>query len=136
MKNTMNENIEVSGIVNDILEHLGIIIVAEAGHGKSYTAFTIAKEAMARNNVTVVVFSPSTVWRRKFGKINCVKVGTRDFNPVRPKEKVELYQTNLRDTVWINLDKKWCFQWSKCLKTYWILSNTYSLKSNTRMVDA
>jgi len=105
-----------SEIVNDILEHLGVMICAEAGHGKSFTAFTLAKEAMKRNNITVLVFSPSTVWRRKFGKIACVKVGTRDFNPVRPKEQVELYQTNLRDTVWINLDKKWCFQPSQWLK--------------------
>lgn len=120
---TTNDNNEwvhrgftVSEIVDDILEHLGVIIVAEAGHGKSYTAFTLVKEAMKRNNVTVLVFSPSTVWRRKFGAITCVKVGTRDFNPVRPKEQVELYQTNLRDTVWINLDKKWCFQRSQWLK--------------------
>lgn len=105
-----------SDIVNDILEHLGIIAVAEAGHGKSYTVFTLTKEAMTRDNVTVLIFSPSTIWRRKFGAIKCVKVGTQIFNPVRAKEQVELYNTNLaRDTIWVNLDKKWIFQRSQWL---------------------
>ena len=68
-------------IIRDIKEHLGLIVVAESGHGKSFTAFTLAKEAMKDPDITVVILSPSTVWRRKFGKINCVKVGT-DFNPI------------------------------------------------------
>jgi len=109
--------IEVSQILDDILNHLGIIIVAEAGHGKSYTAFTLVKEAMKRKDVTVIVFSPSTVWRRKFGAINCVKVGTSGFNPIQPIEKTEVQKTPfLRDTVWINLDKKWSFHMSTWLK--------------------
>jgi hypothetical protein len=116
MNESVHTSFSISDIVNDILEHLGVILVAESGHGKSFTAFTITREAMSRKNLTVVIFSPSTIWRRKFGKINCVKVGTRDFNPVKPKEKVELYQTNLRETVFIDLDKKWCFESSKWLK--------------------
>ncbi len=73
-----------SRIIRDVKEHLGLILVAESGHGKSYTAFTLAKEAMKDPNMTVIVLSPSTVWRRKFGKINYVKVGTADFNPIVP----------------------------------------------------
>jgi hypothetical protein len=74
----------VAEIINDILNHLGIIIVAEAGHGKSYTAFTLVKEAMKNPDITVIVFSPSTIWRRNFGAINMVKVGTSAFNPIIP----------------------------------------------------
>ena len=107
----------VASIVDDILEHLGIVIVAEAGHGKSYTAFTLVREAMARKDVSCIIFSPSTIWRRKFGAVNCVKVGTGVFNPVVPRERVQLHQSNLaRDTVWVNIDKKWSFQWSRWLK--------------------
>ena len=36
----------VSDLIRDVKEHLGLIIVAEAGHGKSYTAFTLTKEAI------------------------------------------------------------------------------------------
>lgn len=116
-KERVHSGFACSEIVDDILEHLGTIIVAESGHGKSYTAFTIAKEAITKQNITVVVFSPSTVWRRNFGKIDCVKVGTKSFNPVETKEQVELYKSNLnRDTVWVNLDKKWSFKWTKWLK--------------------
>jgi len=107
----------VASIVDDIFEHLGIVIVAEAGHGKSYTAFTLVKEAMTRKDVSCIIFSPSTIWRRKFGAVNCVKVGTSVFNPVVPRERVQLYESNLaRDTVWVNIDKKWSFQWSSWLK--------------------
>lgn len=107
----------VASIVDDILDHLGIVIVAEAGHGKSYTAFTLVNEAMARKDVSCIIFSPSTIWRRKFGGVNCVKVGTSVFNPIVPRERVQLYQSNLaRDTVWVNIDKKWSFQWSSWLK--------------------
>ena len=120
LKEKQNERVRssftVSNIINDVLEHLGVVIVAEAGHGKSYTAFTLVKEAIQRKDVTCLIFSPSTVWRRKFGAIACVKVGTRDFNPVREKEKIEVYHSNLRETVWIDLDKKYCFQSSEWLK--------------------
>ena len=72
---------------------------------------------MKRKDVTVIVFSPSTVWRRKFGAINCVKVGTSRFNPIQPIEKTEVQKTPfLRDTVFINLDKKWSFHMSTWLK--------------------
>ena len=113
----VHRSFTVSEIVNDIINHLGIIIVAEAGHGKSYTAFTLVREAMTRKDVTVIVFSPSTVWRRRFGFINCVKVGTHRFNPIQKIEKTVVQKTPfLRDTVWINLDKKWSFHMSAWLK--------------------
>lgn len=106
----------VAEIINDILEHLGIVLVAEAGHGKSYTGFTICKEAMKRNDITVIVFSPSTIWRRNFGAINCVKVGTSSFNPIVENPKVKLEPIPImRDSVFINLDKKWSY-----IKSAWL----------------
>jgi len=101
----------VSDILEDIKQHLGIIIVAEAGHGKSYTAFTLVKEAMKDKDMTVIVLSPSTIWRRKFGSINCVKVGTSVFNPIIENPKVRLEPIPImRDSIFINLDKKWTYQ--------------------------
>jgi hypothetical protein len=101
--------------IRDIKQHLGLIVVAESGHGKSFTGFTLAKEAMKDPNMTVVILSPSTVWRRKFGKINCVKVGTPDFNPIIPIKRTSLEPVPfLRNTVHVNLDKKWSY-----LKTKW-----------------
>jgi hypothetical protein len=118
MKDSNNQNNDVSvhndlalsSIIGDIKEHLGIILVAEAGHGKSYTAFSLVKEAMKDPNFTVIVLSPSTIWRRNFGAITCVKVGTSDFNPIieTPKTTVESVSF-LRDAVHINLDKKWSY---------------------------
>jgi len=91
------------------------------GHGKSFTAFTLVKEAMKRENITVIIFSPSTVWRRKFGKIKCVKVGTSRFNPIQTIQKTEMQKTDfLRDTIFINLDKKYCYRssgWLESLKS-------------------
>jgi len=62
---TQNERVDsgftIAELIRDIKEHLGLIIVAEAGHGKSFTAFTIVKEAMKRKDITVIVFSPSTI---------------------------------------------------------------------------
>lgn len=84
----------LSKIIDDVKEHLGLIIVAESGHGKSFTAFTLAKEAMKDPNMTVIILSPSTVWRRKFGAINYVKVGTADFNPIVPVNKKWKYIKN------------------------------------------
>ena len=114
--NNQNNDVSVhndsalSSIIDDIKEHLGIILVAEAGHGKSYTAFSLIKEAMKNPDFTVIVLSPSTIWRRQFGKIDCVKVGTSEFNPIieTPKTTVESVSF-LRDAVHINLDKKWSY---------------------------
>jgi len=100
----------LSEIINDIKEHLGIVICAEAGHGKSFTAFTLAKEAMKDPNMTVIILSPSTVWRRKFGAIKFVKVGTSVFNPIVSVEEASVESVPwLRNTVHVNLDKKWSY---------------------------
>lgn len=114
---TVDSGFNVSELINDILDHLGIVIVAEAGHGKSFTAFTIAKEAMKNPNITVIIFSPSTIWRRNFGSINCVKVGTPNFNPIVENEKATLEPVPiLRDTIFINLDKHWNYARSEWLE--------------------
>jgi hypothetical protein len=106
---------EVSQVITDIKEHLGIIIVAEAGHGKSFTAFTLVKEAIRDQNLTVIVLSPSTIWRRKFGEINCVKVGTSNFNPINAsKSKAETVQ--IQDSILVNLDKKYQYRRNKFLE--------------------
>jgi hypothetical protein len=120
MSSADNERVQsgftVSKLITDILEHLGIIIVAEAGHGKSFTAFTLVKEAMQKENITVVVFSPSTIWRRNFGKINTVKIGTSAFNPIVTSEETEVEVIPyLRDAVHVSLDKKWQY-----VKTTWL----------------
>jgi len=107
----VDSGFSVQNLINDILEHLGIIIIAEAGHGKSFTAFTIVKEAMLNPDITVIIFSPSTIWRRNFGAINCVRVGTPSFNPIVENEKVSLEPVPiLRDTIFINLDKHWKYE--------------------------
>ena len=69
MKETKNErehsSFRVLDLIRDVKEHLGLIIVAEAGHGKSYTAFTLAKEAMQDKDTTVIVLH-----LRLFGDVN------------------------------------------------------------------
>ena len=106
----------VSELIRDVKEHLGLIIVAEAGHGKSFTAFTLAKEAMKCEKMTVIILSPSTIWRRKFGAINCVRVGTTAFNPIIPSDETEVEVVPfLRDAIHVNLDKKWTY-----LKSQWL----------------
>jgi hypothetical protein len=103
-----HSSFRLESILSDIKDHLGIILVAEAGHGKSYTAFSLVKEAMRDPNLTVIVLSPSTIWRRKFGAIDCLKVGTSTFNPIVPTEQTSIESVPfLRDTVHVNLDKKY-----------------------------
>ena len=103
-------------IIADIKEHLGLVLVAEAGHGKSFTAFSIVKEALKDPDLTVIIMSPSTIWRRNYGAINCVKVGTSEFNPIQPHEETKLESVQfLRDTIHIDLDKKWTY-----LKSQWL----------------
>jgi hypothetical protein len=90
--------------------------VAEAGHGKSYTAFSIVKEALKDPNMTVIVMSPSAIWKRNYGAITCVKVGTSEFNPIIPHEETKLEVTPyLRDSIHIDLDKKWTY-----VKSAWL----------------
>lgn len=97
-------------IVNDIKQHLGLILVAEAGHGKSFTAFSLARQAMQDKDFTVIILSPSTIWKRKFGKIKFVKVGTSIFNPIVASDAASVDSVPfLRNTVHVNLDKKWAY---------------------------
>jgi hypothetical protein len=117
MNERQDSGFTVAQLLKDIKQHLGLIIVAEAGHGKSFTAFTCVKEAMKDKDITIVVFSPSTIWRRKFGSINCVKVGTTSFNPILSSDRIDIEPiTILRDSVFINLDKKWVYQKSGWLE--------------------
>lgn len=113
----VHSGFDIQNLINDILDHLGIVIIAEAGHGKSFTAFTIAKEAMKNPNVTVIIFSPSIIWRRNFGAINCVRVGTPSFNQIVENEKATLEPVPiLRDTIFVNLDKHWNYARSEWLE--------------------
>ena len=113
-KNQNNESVHsdlaLSAIVDDIKQHLGLVLVAEAGHGKSFTAFSIVKEALKDPNMTVIIMSPSTIWRRNYGAIKCVKVGTSEFNPIKPHEETKLeFVPYLREIIHIDLDKKWTY---------------------------
>ncbi|MGA2522915.1 MAG: hypothetical protein ABSF65_02030 [Candidatus Bathyarchaeia archaeon] len=113
---SVHSDLALSAIVDDIKEHLGIVLVAEAGHGKSFTAFSIVKEALKDPNMTVIIMSPSTIWRRNYGAINCIKVGTSEFNPIIAHEETKLEVTPyLRDSIHIDLDKKWSY-----VKSAWL----------------
>ena len=41
---SVHSDLALSAIVDDIKQHLGLVLVAEAGHGKSFTAFSIVKK--------------------------------------------------------------------------------------------
>jgi hypothetical protein len=113
----VHSGFELSDIIRDIKEHLGIVLCAEAGHGKSFTAFSLAREAMKAKDTTVIVLSPSTIWRRKFGAIKFLKVGTSLFNPILAKDDISVNAVPwLRDTCHINLDRKWTYAKSSWLE--------------------
>ena len=113
---SQHSGLSLAAILEDIKNHLGIVLVAEAGHGKSYTAFSIVKEALKDPNLIVIIMSPSSIWRRNYGAIKCVKVGTSEFNPIVPHEETKLDVTPfLRDTIHIDLDKKWSY-----IKSQWL----------------
>ena len=77
-------------ILADIQQHLGVVVIGEAGSGKSFAAFSLVKEAMKLSNYTTIIFSPSTIWRKKIGEILCVKVGTNEFNPIMETENLNV----------------------------------------------
>ena len=68
-------------LIEDMKGCLGFIVSSESGHGKSYLSFSVAREAMKPEYKTrVIIFSPSTVWNRKFGacgSLKLVKVGIK-----------------------------------------------------------
>lgn len=100
---------DLKSICLDILKHLGVSIVSEAGHGKSYLAFCLAKEFI-KEGVPIFVFSPSNVWLKKFGEIDYITVGSNLYNPIiRAKKDLQLFRGYSRDTIQINLDKKWVY---------------------------
>lgn len=112
----VHSDLALSAILDDIKNHLGLILCAESGHGKSYCAAQIAKEAMQDPDITVIVLSPSTIWRRNLWSKNCVKVGTNSFNPILSNEETEVEVVPfLREAIHVNLDKKWTY-----IKSQWL----------------
>lgn len=123
MTATQNESIQkgfsVETLISDMKAHLGFIVSAESGHGKSFLSFTLVREAMKPEHKTrVIVFSPSTIWNRKFGSgIYLVKIGTADFSPIVDYDKVKVQTIpNTRDSFFLNTDKKYLFKRSEWLK--------------------
>lgn len=117
MEKANNESVHSSltDILADIKEHLGIVLVAEAGHGKSYTVASMVQKALRDESLTVIVLSPSSVWKRKLWSGKYVLVGTYEFNPIQETKQTEIKSIPfLRDAVHINIDKKWSYvknQW-------------------------
>jgi len=110
----------VQNLIDDLKGCLGFIVSAESGSGKSYLGFSVIRQAMQPLNKTrVIIFSPSTIYQRKFGaceSLKLIKVGTADFSPVMDynKEKMERVG-NGRDTFFLNTDKKYMF-----LRSTWL----------------
>jgi len=101
---------DLKSICLDILKHLGVSLISEAGHGKSYLAFELVKEFI-KMGIPVYIFSPSNVWLKRYGKINYITVGNKDYNPiVRANDNLALFRGYSRDTIQINLDKKWKYR--------------------------
>lgn len=103
----VSELTDLTPICNDILKHLGVSLVSEAGCGKSYLAFVLANEFI-KLGFPVFIFSPSNVWLKRFGQIQYVTVGNKDYNPIiKANDNLALFRGYSRDTIQINLDKKW-----------------------------
>ncbi|MGD0203506.1 MAG: hypothetical protein ABSC20_06330 [Candidatus Bathyarchaeia archaeon] len=124
-QNTNNVSIQssftVQNLIDDMKKCLGFIVSAESGSGKSYLGFTICREAMkAENKTRIIIFSPSTIYNRKFGScdnLKLIKVGTADFSPVVDYDKEMLERVaNVRDTFFLNTDKKYMFKRSLWLE--------------------
>jgi len=84
--------------------------------------------------VPVYIFSPSNIWLKRYGKIDYITVGNRDYNPImKAKEDLALYRGYSRDTIQINLDKKWSY-----LSTGWLegrLASKQSTLFNVRYLN-
>ena len=103
----VSELTDLKPICNDVLNHLGVSLVSEAGHGKSYLAFQLVKE-FNRLGIPVYIYSPSNIWLKKFGQIEYITVGNRYYNPIiKANDNLAIYRGYSRDTIQINLDKKW-----------------------------
>jgi len=115
----------LTDILADIKEHLGLVLVAEAGHGKSYTVASMVQEALKDENLTIIILSPSSIWKRKLWNGKYVLVGTYEFNPIQETKQTEIESIPfLRDAVHINLDKKWSY-----VKNHWLESLLQSKES-------
>jgi hypothetical protein len=65
---------------------------------------------MKSENWTVLIISPSTIWKRRFGAIDLIKVGTTAFNPIVETENAQFQDISFfRDSVFVNLDKKYSY---------------------------
>lgn len=111
----------VQNLIDDMKGCLGFIVSAESGSGKSFLGFTVLREALKPENKTrVIIFSPSTIYNRKFGaceNLKLIKVGTADFSPVQDYDKAEMERVgNGRDTFFLNTDKKYMFERSAWLE--------------------
>ena len=114
--NNEPQHSSLTDILADIREHLGLVLVAEAGHGKSYTVASMVQEALKDENLTVIVLSPSSIWKRKLWSGKYVLIGTYECNPIQEKKQTEIEGVPfLRDAVHINLDKKWRY-----VKSAWL----------------
>lgn len=127
MKETETKNVSVQkgftvqNLIDDMKGCLGFIVSSESGHGKSFLSFSLCRTAIEPQNKTrLIVFSPSTIWNRKFGacdNLKLVKVGTSDFSPVVDYDKEEFERVgNGRDTFFLNTDKKYMFKKSRWLE--------------------
>ncbi len=117
-KNLNHEEVHssIADILEEIKQSLGLCLCAESGHGKSYSTAQIIKTALLDKNLTVIVLSPSKIWARKLWSGYAVKVGD-SFNPIIVNDKTDIENVQfLRDTVHINLDKKYSYVKSKWLE--------------------
>ena len=118
---SVQKGFTMQNLIDDMKGCLGFIVSSESGHGKSFLSFSLCRTAIEPQNKTrLIVFSPSTVWNRKFGaceSLNLVKVGTVDFSPVMDYDKEEFERVgNGRDTFFLNTDKKYMFKRSEWLE--------------------
>lgn len=101
---------DLTPICNDILNHLGSIIIGEAGTGKSYLAFSFVKQ-FNKMGIPCYIYSPSNIWLKRFGQIDYITVGDKYYNPIiRAKDNLAIYRGYSRDMIQINLDRKWVYR--------------------------
>ncbi len=129
MKHTENPKIKnyeaIHSILEDIKNHLGVILASEAGHGKSFSAAQIIKTALLDPDITVICLSPSKIWSRKLWSGYAVKVGDT-FNPIVVNDKTDIESVQfLRNTIHVNLDKKYSYVKSEWLEK--LLSSKQSI---------
>lgn len=99
----------IEAIAQDILDHLGIVIPSEAGHGKTFLAMALVKH-FDKLGIPCYIFSPSNIWLKKFGAIDYITVGSKHYNPImKISPKLTLYRGYSRDTIQFNLDRKWTY---------------------------